>query len=285
MSNEPYVPFDDSGMHPALIATQKALKRGTIDRWGRRVPGRQSPHINVKVSNMTMERAFRVLQQFFERVEAIGGRIRVGPDERRYCLEFAGEETDFSISEGTKRSRNPGGDPKFRFLPTGALDVTVMPGASDTFGGIFDSVDGPIESRMEDLIDDLPRVMESIKKERSAGWAPDPMGRVERGPCADYRYSAAIHQKTLPSQLADVSAQWEEADRVRRFLAALEEKIGAYSSGRRASALRRLQELASRMDPLENGGYLTLLKSPGKCGSNQVHFDAIPACRRKFAKN
>jgi len=253
-------------MHPALVATQKALKRGTIDRWGRRVPRRQSPHIKVTVSNVTMERAFRFLQQFFERVEAVGGQIRVGPDEKRYCLEFAGEETDFSIYESTKRSRNPGGSPKFRFLPTGMLSVSVMPGAFDLCGGISDSPDGPIESRIEDLVDDLPRVMESIKKERDAGWAPPYTGTVESEPCAAHRYSVAIHQKTLPSQLADISARWEEAERVRLFLAALEEKIGASSGERRAGAIKRLQEQASRMDPLENGGYLLLLKSLGKRG-------------------
>lgn len=227
---------------------------------------KESPHIDVTVSNVTMERAFRFLQQFFERIEAAGGRIRVGPDERRYCLEFAGEETDFSISEWTKRSRNPGGNPKFRFLPAGMLSVSVMSGAFDPCGGIADSPNGKIESRIDDLVDDLPRVMASIKRERDSGWTPDPMGKIEAGTCAEYRCSEAIHEKTFPNQVIDLSAQWEEADRVRRFLVALEGKLGASLRGRRASAFKRLQELARRLDPLENGGYLLLLKSPRESG-------------------
>jgi hypothetical protein len=250
--------------HPLIRHAQSLLRsRSKKDEHGTLLP-RESSGLNVKVSEGTLERALQVMAQVLAVLEGQGYTVEVSEQGRTAAL-INGERVSFGIEEPvrkvvTQKPRVPNPTDRWDYdetvteEPSGKLVLIIH---SETWGKYeqrtrwSDAKVQRIESLIPDFVAGLMRTavaqrrQEEERKQREA----DEQRRVRDR--AQLQKEIQEEEKKL-EQFDKWVDDWERAERLRRFIAAYDEKSRSWSAEKQPQYKAWIEwagRQADRIDP------------------------------------
>lgn len=231
--------------HPLIRLTSKRLKQKTA--WDNPKGLRSAPSevFHIDVTKKALDRALLIANTLINEFESRGIKVRVDSEKRLTCLEAGAVSLKIMISEHVARTkhevtsnekralerwqRSPDRwkleiPPTFDYHPTGNLTLSVGTYFSKSWR---DTPKTPLEKRLHEVISGT---LDLIEKYRAHAEKEERKRLAHEKAKAQYERQVELRkaEKERFDQLKENASRWEEAERLRRYIEAVEKSAINY---------------------------------------------------------
>jgi hypothetical protein len=244
--------------HPLVARTASAFKSARPENDGR-VAARGEGVLAITVSPESSSRALLAMDTLTKEVERRGHRVEVSSDRARATMVVVGSERiEVSLRERLLQVKRPQGDSshslwssRFDYQPSGRFTFAIH---GMSFTGVRQTWSDGRRKRIEDKLGSVVLGLEEAsrvaREERLRREDAERRAEEERRLAAAERARREAEARRV-AELRDQALLWEEADRLRRFLAAVETRVreGA-GDDRTREWLAWAKRVAEDLDPI-----------------------------------
>ena len=234
-------------IHPLIKQTKRQLAKGRADRYGRVQPADwRSPCLDVRVTTTGRERAIELMGSLVGLLEANGMPVSAGPEAepRATIVSVEGEKVWLPLTERVRHHKRPltpaeerrrerwpyagGRDFEWEYRATGRFELSIQ-GYFDGQAKWSDRKRSRVEDQLEDVVRGVKLAAQSEARRRVA------LETQRRREAEALRLR--LREQERVDRLKRNVADWEEAERIRAYLAVVEKKSRAYEEGSVGSVL------------------------------------------------